>query len=51
MLGSFLDQDKAIETVRILYEAGWRKIANQICIQFVEGGLNFLKPLYKEYQD
>ena len=50
MLGSFLDQDKAIETVRILYEAGCTEAADQICIQFAEDGLNFLKPLYNEYQ-
>ncbi|MCG9133300.1 hypothetical protein J5I95_16625 [Candidatus Poribacteria bacterium] len=50
MLGSLLDQDKAIETVRILYEAGCTEAADQICIQFAEDGLNFLKPLYNEYQ-
>lgn len=50
MLGSFLDQDKVIETVRILYEAGCTEAANQICIQFAEAGFDFLKPLYNEYQ-
>ena len=50
MLGSLLDQDKVIETVRILYEAGCTEAADRICIQFAEDGLNFLKPLYNEYQ-
>ena len=43
MLSSFLDQNAAIETLRTLYEAGYRETADQICIQFAEDGLNFFK--------
>lgn len=50
ILSPFLDQNEVIETLRILYEAGYKKTADQICIQFAEDGLNFLKPLYNEYQ-
>ncbi len=50
LLGPFLEQDEVIETIRILYNSGQKEIANQICIQFAEGGLDFLKPLYNEYQ-
>lgn len=50
MLGSFLDRNKVIETIRILYEIGYEEIADQICIQFAENGLDFLKPIYNEYQ-
>lgn len=49
-LGSFLDQNEVIETLSILYELGFKKPADQICIQFAEDGLNFLRPLYNEYQ-
>ena len=50
ILGSFLDQNRVIETVRILYEAGYKQIADRICIQFAEDGLDFLKPIYKAHQ-
>jgi hypothetical protein len=50
MLGSLLEKNEVIETIRILYEVGHKKAADRICIQFAEGGLNFLKPLYNEYQ-
>ena len=50
LLGSFLGQDEVIETIRILYNSGQQETANQICIQFAEGGFDFLKPLYNEYQ-
>ena len=43
-------EDKVIETIRILYDARHRDIANQICLQFAEAGFSFLKPLYNEYQ-
>ncbi len=50
LLGPFLEQDEVIETIRILYNSEQKETANQICIQFAEGGLDFLKPLYNEYQ-
>ena len=50
ILSPFLDQNEVIETLRTLYEAGYKKTADQICVQFAENGLNFLKPLYNEYQ-
>ena len=43
-------EDKVIETIRILYDAGHKDTANQICVQFAEAGFDFLKPLYNEYQ-
>ena len=50
LLGPLLEQSEVIETIRILYDSGQKETANQICIQFAEGGLDFLKPLYNEYQ-
>ena len=50
LLGPFLEQSKVIETIRILYKSGQKEAANQLCIQFAENGLDFLKPLYNEYQ-
>ena len=48
--GAYLEQDEVIETIRILYSAGHKKTADQICIQFAEDGLDFLKPIYKAHQ-
>ena len=50
ILGSRLEQDEVMETIRILYSAGHKKTADQICIQFAEAGLDFLKPVYKAHQ-
>ena len=38
------------KTVRILYEKGHKDIANDICNHFAKEGINFLKPIYQEYQ-
>ena len=45
-----LEQDEVIETIRILYGAGHKETADQICIQLAESGLDFLKPVYKAHQ-
>lgn len=50
LLRAFFEQDEVIETIRILYDAGYKGTANQICVQFAETGFDFLKPLYNEYQ-
>ena len=44
-------EDKIIETVRILYDAGYKETADDICSRFAEEGFNFLRSLYEEYQD
>lgn len=49
-LTSLPAEDKVIETIRILYDAGHQEIANEICIQFAKAGFEFLKPLYNKYQ-
>ena len=38
------------ETVRILYKKGYKDIANEICNRFGESGVDFLRPVYDEYQ-
>ena len=38
------------ETVRILYNNGQKGIADEICNQFGKAGVNFLGPLYAEFQ-
>lgn len=43
------DQDDIIETVRILYKNGCKNIANKICNRFGKSGVNFLRPIYEEY--
>ncbi len=50
LLASRFEPDEVVKTIRILYKAGHKETANQICVQFAENGLNFLKPLYNEYQ-
>ncbi len=50
LLEPFLEQDEVIETIRILYNAGPKEIADKICIRFAKNGYNVLKPLYNEYQ-
>ncbi|MCY3740671.1 MAG: hypothetical protein OXH00_06605 [Candidatus Poribacteria bacterium] len=44
------EEDEINETVRILYNAGHKDIANQICNQFVEAGVDFLRSVYGKYQ-
>ena len=39
------------EIVRILYNQGHKKEASKICNLYSEAKLNFLRPLYKEYQN
>ena len=39
------------EIVRILYNQGYKKEADEICNLYSEAKLNFLRPLYKEYQN
>ena len=50
MLGSSLKKNEAMETIRILYEAGHKEIADQICVQFAEAKHESLKSVYNEYQ-
>ena len=38
------------KTVRILYEKGYKGIADEICNRFGKAGADFLKPLYAEFQ-
>lgn len=38
------------KTVRILYEKGHTGIAHEICNRFGEAGVDFLRPVYEEYQ-
>ena len=44
------EKDDIIETVRILYNNGCKDIANEICNQFGQAGVDFLRPVYEEYQ-
>ncbi len=45
-----VEADDIKETVRILYNAGHKETANQICNRFVEAGVDFLRAVYKEYR-
>ena len=44
------EEDEINETVRILYNAGHKGIADGICNRFGEAGIDFLRPVYEEYQ-
>ena len=44
------EEDEINQTVRILYNAGHKEIANQICNRFVEAGVDFLRSVYGKYQ-
>ena len=44
------EEDDIIETVRILYNNGCKDIANEICNQFGQAGVDFLRPVYEKYQ-
>ena len=39
------------ETIRILYNQGYKEDANQICNLYAEEGFDFLRSLYEEYQN
>ena len=43
------EEEKIKETVRILNDTGYKDTAKDICIQFVEAGAEFLKPVYVEF--
>ncbi len=45
-----VEKDDIIATVRILYNNGYKDIADVICDQFGEAGVNFLRPIYSEHQ-
>ena len=45
-----VEQDDIIATVRILYNNGYKDIADAICNRFGEVGVNFLRSVYGEYQ-
>ena len=44
------EADDIVETIRILYNEGQKESADNICYYFVESGLEFLRPIYEEYQ-
>ncbi len=44
------EEDEINETVRILYNAGHKETANQICNRFVKAGVDFLRSVYEEYR-
>lgn len=39
------------ETIRILYNKGYKETADKICNRFAENGVEFLRPVYVEFQD
>ena len=45
------DQTDIKETVRVLYRAGHKQIANRICNLYGEAGFDFLRALYDEHHD
>ena len=46
-----VEKDDIIATVRILYNNnGYKNIADAICNRFGESGVDFLRPVYEEYQ-
>ena len=45
-----VEADDIKETVRILYNEGHKDIADEICNQFGSAGVDFLRPIYEEYQ-
>ena len=38
------------ETIRILYQKGYKGIADEICNRFGKAGTDSIRPIYKEYQ-
>lgn len=47
----YYDRTEIEETVRVLYRAGHKQVADQICNLYGEAGFDFLRPLYDEYHD
>ncbi len=47
----YYDRTDIEETVRILYRAGQKQIADRICNLYGEAGFDFLRTLYDEYHD
>lgn len=45
-----VEKDDIVETVRTLYNKGYTDIAGAICNRFGETGVDFLRPIYEEYQ-
>lgn len=45
-----VEKDNIIATVQILYNNGNKDIADAICNRFGEMGVDFLRPVYEEYQ-
>ena len=46
----YYDRTDIEETVRVLYRAGHKQIADRICNLYGEAGFDFLRALYDEYQ-
>lgn len=46
----YYDRTDIEETVRVLYRAGHKQIADRICNLYGEAGFDFLRTLYDEYQ-
>ena len=44
------EKEDTIETIRILYNDGQEEDANKICNRVTETGVDFLRPLYMEFQ-
>ena len=44
------EEDEISETVRILYNNGYKDIADTICNRFGKAGVNFLRSVYAEHQ-
>ena len=44
------EKNEVEETIRILYKKGHKDIADAICNRFGENGVDFLRPIYEEYQ-
>lgn len=46
----YYDRTDIEETVRVLYRAGHKQVADRICNLYGEAGFDFLRTLYDEYQ-
>ena len=46
----YYDRTDIEETVRVLYRAGHKQVADRICNLYGEAGFDFLRALYDEYQ-
>lgn len=45
-----IEKNDIIKTIRILYKKGHKDIADKICNQFAKERIDFLRPIYQEYQ-